>query len=60
MDIMQVYGRTHDYQNAIKYANISLNLTHKNQNKVLEAEVYKELSAYESQVGNAEPMLLIF
>ena len=51
IDMMQVYGASKDYKNAIKYANISLKLTQDNKNKVLEAEVYKELSKYKYEVG---------
>lgn len=52
MDFMQAYGQAGDYDNALKYATISLHLTQKNKNKVLEAEIYKLSSIYESNINH--------
>ena len=54
MDFMRVYGRSEDFKNAIEYGHIALDLTKKNKNQVLEAEIYKALASYESKIGNFE------
>ena len=52
MDMMQVYHQLEDYENALTYAHIALALTQKNKNKILEAEIYKDLAKYQAKMGN--------
>jgi len=51
MDFMQSYGKMGDYKKAISYAERCLELASKVNNKVVEAELYKELSTYKNDIG---------
>lgn len=53
LDFMEAYGEMEDYNNAILRAENCLQLVKLNKNKVIEAEVYKQLSKYHSQIGNS-------
>lgn len=53
LDFMETYGEMRDYTNAILHAKNCLELVKLNNNSVIEAEVYKQLSKYYSMLNDA-------
>lgn len=51
MDFMQAYAKKGDYRTAISYAERCIALASKVNNKVVEADIYKELSVYKKDFG---------
>ena len=61
LDFMEAYGNMKDYNKAILRAKNCLQLAKLSNNRVIEAEVYKELSKFQSQLDNApEAYLSLF
>ena len=61
LDFMEAYGNMKDYNKAILRAKNCLQLAKLSNNRVIEAEVYKELSKFQSQLDDApEAYLSLF
>ena len=54
LDFMETYAAMEAYDNAIKYAEQALDLIALNNNKIIAAEVYKQLSNYHENLGNSQ------